>query len=90
MSGCFEAVAAKSASVDFTSTASSGYAWATRIDCALATRIPGEKEVLNFRHIQNEDLASCNKLVVMAVTALASSTGVATGTTFASSPAGGT
>ena len=90
MSGCFEVVAAKSASVDFTWTASSGYAWATRIDCALATRIPGEKEALNFRHIQNEDLVSYNKLVVMAVAALASSTGVAAGTTFASSPAGGT
>ena len=34
MSGCFEVVAAKSASVDFTWTASSGYAWATRIDYA--------------------------------------------------------
>ena len=45
---------------------------------------------MNFRHIQNEDLVSCNKLVVMAVAALASSTGVAAGTTFASSPAGGT
>ena len=49
-----------------------------------------KKEAMNFRHIQNEDLVSCNKLVVMAVAALASSTGVAAGTTFASSPAGGT
>ena len=69
MSGCFEVVAAKSASVDFTSTASSGYTWATRIDCALATRIPGEKEELNSMNILNEDHAGCNKLVVMVVTA---------------------
>ena len=76
--------------VDFNWTVSFGNALAARIDYAQATKIPVEKEALSSMHIQNEDLASCNKLVVMFFTAQASSTGVAAGITFASTPANGT
>ena len=86
----FKVAALQSASAHFKRAVSFGNAWAARINYAQAIKIPVKKEAFNSMHIQNEDLTSYNKLIVMVVTVYASSTGVAAGTTFASTSAGGT
>lgn len=56
--------------MDSTRVATVGFAWTAKVDYALATRILGEKRALNFMHIENESLDSCDILVKL-ITALA-------------------